>query len=456
MSFEGRNESELMRLAMDHCMFPLSDNAAVRRDGPTIYVGGDGAELIEEGGRRVLDMMSSHTRANTLGYGNGEIAQAVHDQLAELHYIGTGANFAPATIRLAATLASLAPGRLSRAMFVSGGSEAVESALKLARQYHQAKGDKPRAYKVISRWNAYHGATMGAIAATDWLGTRHASEPGVPGYSLIPGPMRYRNPFGMDVDAYADFCADYLERQIEHEGPELVSAFLAEPVMQANGVQVPPARYLARCRDICTRHDVMFICDEVITGFGRTGKWFAMEHFQDKPTGPIEPDIMTIAKALTAGYMPMGGVMTRPEIADELPMFRHVHTFSGHAAAAAAANAAIAIVAREGLVEAGAAKGAFFLKALHAALDDVEMVGDVRGIGMWLAVDFTGDPATKAPPPVSLPADVVKQAADLGVAVCSTGTSIEMAPPLVSTEGQLERAAELIGRAVRTSIDALH
>lgn len=445
----GSNADELTQLALDHCMFPLADMAQVKRDGPAIYVGGEGAELVEAGGRRVLDMMSSHTRANTLGYGNREIAQAVFDQLVQVHYVGTVANLAPSTVRLAAKLAELAPGRLSRTMFVSGGSEAVEAALRLARQYHIAAGRKPRAYKVISRWNAYHGATMGAIGATDWLGTRHIAEPAVPGFSLIPGPMRYRNPFGMDEEAYADFCADYLERQIQHEGPDYVSCFIAEPVMQANGVQVPPARYWRRVREICDRYDVLLICDEVITGFGRTGRWFAMEHFG------VEPDIMTMAKALTAGYVPMGAVITRADIADALPTFRHVHTFSGHAAAAAAANAAIGIVAREGLVEAAARKGAQFLAELREALAGVAVVGDVRGIGHWLAIDFTADPATKAPAPDGFPAEVVRRMAAMGVIACTTGTSIELAPPLIATEAQLSRAAEIAGRAVREAAQAM-
>jgi putrescine aminotransferase len=261
--------------------------------------------------------------------------------------------------------------------------------------------------------------------------------------------MRYRNPFGMEEEAYADLCADYLERQIQHEGPEYVSAVIAEPIMQANGVQIPPARYWQRLRDICDRYDVLLICDEVITGFGRTGKWFAIEHFG------IEPDIMTMAKALTAGYVPMGAVITRPEIADAMPVFRHVHTFSGHAAAAAAANAAIGIVTRDGLVEAAAAKGAKFLATLKSALAGIDAVGDVRGLGHWLAVDFTSDPATKAPPPDGFPAEVVRRMAEIGMIACPTGTSIELAPPLIATEAQLDRAAEVAARAVKEAAKAI-
>ena len=218
-------------------------------------------------------------------------------------------------------------------MFVSGGSEAVEAALKLAKQYQVHSGRKPRAYKIISRWNAYHGATMGALSVTDWLGTRHISEPGVPGTSFIPGPTRYRNPFGMSDEDYGDFCADYpraadparragvcrrLHRRADHAGPWRPDSAVAS--------------YFRRVREICDRYDVLLIIDEVITGFGRTGAWFASEHFG------VEPDIMTMAKAMTAGYFPMGAVITRKEIVDALPIFRHVHTFSGHGGGAAAAT----------------------------------------------------------------------------------------------------------------------
>ncbi len=436
------NLHPLERDAFEHCLFPLADAADVRRDGPTIYVRGEGVELEDVHGRRVLDMMSSHTRANSLGYGNAEIAQAVYDQMVAVHYVGTQANFVPATVELAGKLAALTPGRLAKCMFVSGGSEAVEAALKLAKQYHVNRGAKPRAHKIIGRWNAYHGATMGALAATDWLGTRHIAEPGVPGYSLIPGPMRYRNPFGMDEDAYAAFCAQYLERQIQHEGPDYVAAFLMEPIMQANGVQVPPRNYLQRVREICDRYEVLLIADEVITGFGRTGAWFAMDHFG------VEPDIMTMAKALTAGYVPMGAVITRAEIADAMPTFRHVHTFSGHAAAAAAANANIAICEREGLIAQARDNGAYFQDALAVALAESPRVGEVRGLGLWQAVDFTADKATKAPPPDGLPAAVARRMGELDVLACATGTAIELAPPLITSRADLDRAVEATARAV--------
>ncbi len=436
------NIDALSREAFEHCIFPLANMEDVRRDGPNIYVTGKGVELTDREGRTYLDMMSSHTRANSLGYGSQEIAKAVYDQLARLHYVGTCDNFVEPAVHLAAKLAELAPGRLDSVMFVSGGSEAVESALKLAKQYHVHKGRKPRAHKIIARWNAYHGATMGALAVNDWLGTRHIAEPGVPGTSFIPNPTCYRNHLGFSYEAYGDYCADFLEQQILREGPECVAAFIAEPLMQAHGVQIPPPNYFPRIRQICDRYDVLLIVDEVITGFGRTGTWFASEHFG------VEPDIMTMAKAMTAGYFPMGAAITRREIIEAIPMFRHVHTFSGHGGGAAAALATIGIYERDGVIDKARDNGRYFLDRLKELLADSPIVGDVRGLGMWLAVDFTRDKKTKAPFTDDTVKKVVRRMKDLGVLSSAIGTALEMAPPLISSRAQLDRAAEVTAQAV--------
>jgi adenosylmethionine-8-amino-7-oxononanoate aminotransferase len=432
--------------AFNHVIFPLIHTADVRDFGPNIYVKGEGVRLTDVNGNTYLDMMSSHTRANSLGYGNEEVARAIYDQLRTLHYIGTVNNLAGPTIALAKKIASLAPGRLSRIMFVSGGSEAVESAIKVAKQYHVNAGRKPRAHKIISRWNAYHGATMGALAVTDWLNTRHIAEPGVPGGSFIPGPMNYRNPFNMGEEEYAELCATYLEQQILHEGPELVAAFIAEPVMQAHGVQVTPKSYFQRVREICDKYDVLWINDEVITGFGRTGNWFAIERMG------VEPDIMTMAKAMTAGYMPMGAVITRPEIADTLPIFRHVHTFSGHAGASAAALTVIGIKERDGLIAQSRDNGAYVLDALKQALEPLPIVGQARGAGMWLAVDFTKDKSTKEPFTDDTVPAIVRRMYKYGVIASAIGTSFEIAPPLITTRSELDELVRVAGVAIREII----
>jgi len=442
-SYPPIDSAQLTADAFDHLIFPLIETASVKESGPRVYVEGEGLRLTDLNGKTYVDMMSSHTRANALGYGNEEIAAAVYEQLRTLHYVGTVSNLAEPTIQLATKVASLMPAGLERILFVSGGSEAVESALKLAKQYQMTSGNKPRAYKIISRWNAYHGATIGALGATDWLGLRHISEPGAAGYSFIPGPMNYRNPFNMEQAAYFDFCANYLEHQILHEGPELVAAFIAEPVMQANGVQVTPPSYFQRIREICDKYGVLWIDDEVITGFGRTGAWFAVER------AGVTPDIMTFAKALTAGYMPMGGVIAKPEIADALPIFRHVHTFSGHAGAAAAATTVIRIMERDNLIEKVRTDGAWFLDGLKQELEPLAIVGEARGAGFWVAVDFTEDKATKAPFTDDTVKAVVARMADHGVLASAIGTSFEMAPPYVASRSDLSHAIKIASQSIR-------
>jgi adenosylmethionine-8-amino-7-oxononanoate aminotransferase len=433
---------DLARDALKHTLFALTPRAAQTAGNLNIYTHGEGVELHDVQGRTFLDMISAHTRANTLGYGNEEIARAVYEQLRTVHYVGTRNNFTEPTIRLATKLAELAPGDLSKALFVSGGSEATESAMKLARQYHHERGVKPRARKIISRWNAYHGSTMGALAASDWLDIRHISEPSVPGHTHIPGPMCYRNPFGMEEEAYADFCVKYLEQQIQHEGPEYVAAFITEPIGQGNGCQIPPTSYLPRVQEICRKYDVLFIVDEVITGFGRTGAWFACDHFG------IEPDILTMAKGMTAGYAPMGAVMTKPAIADSLKIFLHLHTFSGHLAAVAAANTVLAILERDKLIAQAKDNGAYFLGALKAAVEKHPIVGQVRGLGMWLAIDFTADRKTKAAFKDDTVPAIARRMRELGVIVNGIGTAVEFAPPLITPRSALDRAAEVARQAI--------
>jgi adenosylmethionine-8-amino-7-oxononanoate aminotransferase len=434
--------NDLRSLALEHLIFPGMDREQVLHDGPRMLTSGSGMTVVDQDGRAYLDMISGFTRANSLGYGNEEVARAGYDQARTLHYAGTRDMVTEPMVKLAQKIAALAPGQLSRVFFSSGGSEAVEAALKLATHYQHGSGRKPRAYKVIARWNGYHGATAGAMALTNYLSVASSPDPRVPGASHIPDPQSYRNAFGMDQAAYFAFCADYLEQQILHEGPELVAAFIGEPVMQANGAQVPPASYWQRVRDICTRYGVLMIMDEVICGFGRTGAWFASEHFG------VEPDIMTTAKALTAGYAPMGATLTTPAIADSIAHFRHVHTYGGHAASAAIALAVIGIVERDGLIPAAAANGVYFQDGLRAALGDSPVVGEIRGLGHWQAIDFTTDRTTKSVPPPAMVRAILHAIRDRGVLAGFAGTAIEFAPALIATRGDIDRTIAVTAEAV--------
>jgi len=434
--------------ALDHMIFPLVSHEQMAEEGPRIFARGEGCRLWTEDGHEFLDMLGSPTRANSLGYGNREIAQAVFDQLVKVHFVGSRENTTAGAIQLAEKLSTLLPGDLSRIFFVSTGSEAVEGALKLAKQYHQAKGKKPRAYKVISRWNAYHGATMGCLSVTDWLPVREIPDPRLVGHSFVPSPTRYRNPFHLPDQAWADMCATYLERQIELEGPDTVAAVIGEPIMQANGVQIPVKSYWKRVRDICSKYDILLICDEVITGFGRTGAWFACEHFG------IVPDILTMAKAMSAGYVPAGAVATRPEIADAIPMYRNVHTYSGHAGAMAACLKAIEIKEREGLIERARANGEYFLGKLQAQLVGSPIVGEVRGIGHWHAIDFTSNKETREPFEDDTVASVMRSMRRKGVLTTANGHSIEMSPPLIATRQELDTAVRVAAEAIQEVAEA--
>jgi putrescine---pyruvate transaminase len=424
-------------------VWPQLSRAEIAAGKPMVLASGAGVRVRTAAGDEYLDLMSTVSRASALGYGEERIARAVYEQLQRLHYGGTAHAQADVTLELADRLAALAPGELSATVFVGSGSEANEAAFKLARFYHQARGVKPRAYKVIARWNDYHGAAGGATAASDWLGVRRPMEPVVPGFSRVPAPSAYAVPAGFDVASWAAACAEYLEQQILHEGPELVSAFIVEPIAQADGVQLPPPGYLERVREICARHDVVFIADEVITGFGRTGEWFSIDHWG------IQPDVMTMAKALTAGYIPLGAAIASERIAGEIDRYHDIHTYGGHPAAAVAALTAISIYEDEGLPARAAGEGGHALEVLRGLLGDVEAVGDVRGLGLWIAVDFTADRSTRAPLPTETLDAIVARTRELGVLVSRNGRAIELAPPLVIAREDLDEGLARFMEAVR-------
>jgi len=429
--------------AVEHLIFAVTDVEDLRRNGPVILAQGSGIRVTDLDGRSYVDMIGSGSRANSLGYGREDLARAYHDQALRMHFPGTGNFTTEPTIRLAKTLAQITPGDLSRCFFTSGGSEAVESALKLAKASQQDSGRKPRAYKVISRWNAYHGSTMGAMSVTNWLSVAQSTEPRVPGVSFVPSPKNYRNPLGLSEESFAEVCARALERQILLEGPDQVAAFIAEPVMQADGVQIAPRSYWEQVREICDRYGVYLIIDEVICGFGRTGKWFASEHFG------IRPDLMTMAKAMTAGYAPMGCAIAAEAVAAPIGHFRHVHTYSGHPACAAVANAVIATKAKNGLVEQAGARGPRILAQLKAEVEPLAIVGQVRGLGHWHAIEFTADKATRAVFTDNTVVAVRDRLRRKGVMVGIVGQSLEIAPPLIATDTEIFDAIAIIAEAIR-------
>jgi adenosylmethionine-8-amino-7-oxononanoate aminotransferase len=438
---ERSSGRDVYEAARDFYIWPRVSRVDVDSGFPLIFKEGAGVYLRDVAGREYIDLMSSASRASTLGYGDERMAAAISLQLRTLHYSGSGSMAAEPTVRLAARLAELPPHELTATVFTGSGSEANEAALKLARLYQRERG-KPRAYKVVSRWNDFHGSAGGAQEASDWLGVRVPAEPGPPGFSRIPAPTCNQCPFGLEHPSCNLRCADFLADHIEHEGPELVSAFLIEPIAQANGVQIPPPGYLARVQEICRRYEVLFIADEIITGFGRTGEWFGIQHWD------IEPDIMTVAKAITAGYLPLAATITRAEVRDALAAFPDIHTFGGHPTAAVAALTAISIYESDGLVERAKQLGRELLDTLRR-LQDLPAVGEVRGLGLWAAVDFGPGPEIDKQLAPDVLREIVMRARSLGVLVSQNGTAIELAPPMIITSADLREGLSRFERAVR-------
>ena len=352
-----------------------------------IITRGEGCYVWDQHGNRYLDGLSALFCVN-IGHGRADVAQAGADQAKELGFFPTWSCAHPRAIELAAKIASLTPGDLNRVFFTSGGSEAVEAALKLARQYHKLTGN-PNKTKFISREIAYHGASLGALAATGIPDLRAPFEPLVPGGCHVPNTNTFRPHHHMQPEDLAETIRD----RILFEKPGTVAAVILEPVQNAGGCFVPPEGYWRRVREICDEFDVVLISDEVICSWGRLGEWFGAQRFD------YQPDIITTAKGMTSAYAPMGAVIASDRIAEPFlsgpNAFLHGITFGGHPVAAAVALANIDVLEREGLLEnVRAHEGAF--RDMLEALRDIPIVGDVRGAGYFQAIELVKDHETNA------------------------------------------------------------
>jgi adenosylmethionine-8-amino-7-oxononanoate aminotransferase len=322
-----------------------------------------------------------------VGHGRAEIAQAAARQAEELGFYTNWSYAHPRSIELAARIAALAPGTLNRVFFTSGGSEAVESAWKLAKAYHASRGEGSR-HKLISRKLAYHGTSMGALTATGLTPLRTPFEPLTPGGVHVPNTNSYR----WQEDRDPLWAADAIEEAIEFAGPETVAAVILEPVQNGGGCFVPQEGYFQRVREICDRHGVLLISDEVICSWGRLGYWFGCERYG------YEPDMITTAKGITSAYAPLGAVIAADHIAEPFlhgkSIFNHGFTFGGHPVACATALANIEVIEREGLCERVRAMEGPFRQMLES-LSDLPIVGDVRGAGYFQAIELVKDQETK-------------------------------------------------------------
>ncbi len=383
----GAVDTSLQELAMRHLWMHFSRMGSYGPDHEIpIITRGEGCYVYDEHDNRYLDGLSALFCVNA-GHGRAELGEAAARQVEELDFYTLWSYAHPRAIELAARIASLAPGDLNRVFFTSGGSEAVESTLKLARNYHRIHG-KGQKHKVIAREIAYHGTSLGALSATGITELRSQFEPLTPGGCHVPNTNTYRWP----EDRHPLWAANAIEERIVFEGPETVAAVILEPVQNAGGCFVPPDGYFERVREICDRYDVLMVSDEVICAWGRLGHWFGCERF-----GYV-PDVITVAKGLTSAYAPMGGVIVSDRVADafmhDTASFAHGFTFAGHPVAAAVAMANLDVFERENLCAHVLAKEGEFRQILES-LHDLPIVGDVRGAGFFQAIELVKDKETK-------------------------------------------------------------
>jgi adenosylmethionine-8-amino-7-oxononanoate aminotransferase len=418
---------------------------------PPIIVRGEGCYLEDSEGNRYLDALAG-LFAVQVGYSYGEeMGQAALEQMRELPFYTNWSYAHPRAIELAHEIAQLTPGDLNRVFFVSGGSEAVESAWKLARQYHQARGE--RRWKVVSRRLAYHGTTMGALSINGIAALRAPFEPLVPGVVHVRNTNRYHRPPDEREADFTAFLLDDLESAIVQEGPETVAMVIMEPVQNAGGSFTPPAGYWRGVRDICDRYGILLCADEVITGFGRLGTWFGSELYD------IRPDIMTSAKGLSSAYAAIGAVIAADHVIEpfmtEKAMYAHGITFGGHPVQCAIALKNIEIMKRERLVENVRDNGDALGETL-AQLLDIPIVGDLRGTGYFYALELVKGKGTREPfgdeesetllrgflSPRLFEKGLICRADDRGDPV------VQISPPLIATQREFDEIAGTLGEVL--------
>ncbi len=411
------------------------------KKGITVIEKGEGVRLVDKEGKRYLDMEAGITRPVHVGYGRQEIARAAYDQMCTLHYFTPGGYGNEPAMELADRLAEITPEAINRFTFECSGSEAVESAMKLAKHYHYFNGNKA-CFKIISRKGAYHGVNgYGVRALGTVMAMRQIMEPVAPGAVFVESPYCYRCPYGLVYPDCDLRCARDIERAIEFENPELISAFIGEPIMQGFGAYAPPREYWPIVREICSKYGILLIIDEVICGFGRTGKMFGIEHFE------IQPDLLTMAKGLTSGYVPLSAVGCTDRVMKPIEDFFHLHTYGNHPVACAAGLKNIEIIKKENLVRNSREMGNYFLDGLKT-LERHPIVGEVRGTGLWLGLDFTSDKKIRAPFPLQRLNNIIARARQLGVLFKTMGFALEFAPPLIITKEDIDEALEVLERCI--------
>jgi adenosylmethionine-8-amino-7-oxononanoate aminotransferase len=417
---------------------------------PLEVVSGEGCYVVDSDGRQYLDGMAGLFCVN-VGYGRHEIVDAVAAQMSQLAYYPLTQSHGPAA-QLAARLSDLLPPGLERVFFTNSGSEAVETALKVARQAARQRHPGENRYKIIARHRGYHGFTMGALSASGQSARRAAFEPLTPGFLHVAPPDPYRCAFCSTQGACSLACANEIERVIWMEGAETVAAVIVEPVIGGGGVFPAPEGYLQRVREICDRYGLLLILDEVVTGFGRTGRLFGFEH------DSVRPDILAFAKGLTSGYLPLGATVASEEVFGAFQgegdgsKFVQVSTFGGHPSSCAAALANLDILMRERLWENAAAVGAYLLEQLRGIRSP--WIAEVRGRGLLIGMELVSDPGG-TPLPEDRMGKLLRDAREAGLLIGRNvesapgyGNVLILSPPLTVSCAHADRIVSIVGRVL--------
>ncbi|MGI9507760.1 MAG: aspartate aminotransferase family protein [Geminicoccaceae bacterium] len=434
-------------LDRDHHLHPFTDHRALSKIGSRIVTKAEGCWLWDSEGNRILDGMAGLWCVN-VGYGREELVEAASRQMSELPYYNTFfQSSTPACVELAAKLATIAPADLSRTFFANSGSEANDTAVKLVRYFWNMQG-KPEKKTIISRELGYHGVTLAAASLSGLTPMHPQSDLPLPGFEHVAAPYWYGKGGDLTPEAFGKQAAAALEERILTLGPDKVGAFIGEPIQGAGGVIIPPETYWPEIKRICDRHDVLLIADEVICGFGRTGRWWGSDSFG------IEPDIMTMAKGLSSGYLPISAVMVGERVGEALSQsgeeWVHGFTYSGHPVAAAVALANIGIIEREGLHErASGPIGDAFAKAL-ASLENHPLVGETRSMGLIGAIELVADKTerTRFPEDRTVGATCRNHAIQAGLVMRAVGDIMVLSPPLIISEAEIGEIADRARRAL--------
>ena len=419
---------------------------------PVVFVRGDGVRIFDADGRAYFDGLSGIFVVN-LGHGNKKVIQAIKDQADKLTFHPPTMGTSEVALQLAELLVRISPPNMAGVKLLNSGSEATESAMKLARQYYSIIG-KPQKNKIVSRYRAWHGSTFAALSASGTAESKNVFEPLVPDFVHVLPPYCYRCPFDQAYPGCELTCARVVERTIQAEGPETVAAIILDPIMVTAGILVPPAEYFHLIREMCDRYDVTMIFDEVITGFGRTGRLFAWQLFN------VQPDMVCVAKGASSGYAPLSAMIASRKMRDafldnDIP-FRHGHTLGGNPLSAAASLANITEIVEGRLWENAQRVGAH-LKERMMTLLRYPIVGDVRGEGLLLGVEFVADKAKRTPFPEEkgVGVRVQREGRRRGLLMRASPGFIGMGPPLITTIEEADAMFEILDASIAAVVKSL-